>query len=371
MGIMGAGMRSVGIGAGLAVMVTLSASACASSATPDASPTSDAPRTSASTELLTCSDLASLDTVAGVLAAEPADVVEAVQPSDAVDSAVLTAAGGLACSWRVGAGQQIIGDGAGDWAYLSIEMLPGAADDWAPPYAGDTPSEDTRTIAGVEATTASGETGWRVSAPVGSAWVDLSITASGLTSTGSRFEGTPAGEVLDNLATAAETSFASVASASEAQLAWPAIRPREGVARCDGGLSETGIVSALQYGEATTTYTVIDPRVQPIDDLEDAASARVGAFSCELFAEGFGYTDILVVRDGAAIVDGLAAQPDMATALEPVTLEGMADGESAFVARRMDGPRSPLYLTVGETFYAVSSGDGAQTVAEAIIAQTR
>ncbi|WP_138944900.1 hypothetical protein [Plantibacter sp. M259] len=183
--------------------------------------------------------------------------------------------------------------------------------------------------------------------------------------------GHAAGEVLDNLATAAETTFTTVEPASEAQLAWPALAPREGDATCDGGLDEAGIASALQYGEATTTYTVIDPRAQPIGDLEDAASARVGAFSCELFAEGFGYTDILVVRDGATIIDELAAQPDMAAALEPVTLEGAVDGESAFVARRMDGPRSPLYLTVGETFYAVSSGDGAQTVAEAIIAQTR
>ncbi|MBD8467199.1 hypothetical protein IFU30_13070 [Plantibacter sp. CFBP 8798] len=369
MGIRGAGMRSVGISAGLAVMVALSASACASSATPNASPTSDAPSAPASADLLACSDLASLDTVAGVLAAEPADVVEAVQPSDAVDLAVLTAAGGLACSWRVGAGQQMIGDGAGDWAYLSIEILPGAADDWAPPYAGDTPSEDTRTIAGVEATTSSGETGWRVSAPVGSAWVELSITASGLTSTGSRFEGTPAGEVLDNLATAAETTFTTTATATEAQLDWPAVRPREGVARCDGRLGETGIVAALQYGDATTTYTVIDPRTQPIGDLEDAASARVGAFSCELFAEGFGYTDILAVQNGAPIIDELAAQPDIAGALQPITLQGAMDGESALVARRSDGPRSPLYFSLGVWFFAVSSGDGAQTVAEAIIAQ--
>ena len=362
-------MRSVGISAGLAVMVVLTASACGSSATPNTSPTSDAPSTPASADLLACSDLASLDTVAGVLAAEPADVVEAVQPSDAVDLAVLTAAGGLACSWRVGAGQQMIGDGAGDWAYLSIEILPGAADDWAPPYAGDTPSEDTRTIAGVEATTSSGETGWRVSAPVGSAWVELSITASGLTSTGSRFEGTPAGEVLDNLATAAETTFTTVEPASEAQLAWPALAPREGDATCDGGLDEAGIVSALQYGEATTTYTVIDPRAQPIGDLEDAASARVGAFSCELFAEGFGYTDILAVQNGAPIIDELAAQPDIAGALQPITLQGAMDGESALVARRSDGPRSPLYFSLGVWFFAVSSGDGAQTVAEAIIAQ--
>lgn len=363
-------MRSVAVRAGLAALVVVSLSSCASSAAPSASPTSTAESTPASTGLLSCDDLATPDAVALALAAEPAEVVEAVQPSAAVDHAVLGAAGGLACSWRVGTGQQMIGDGAGDWAYLSIEILPGAASDWAPPYAGDTPSEETRTIAGVEATTASGETGWRVSAPVGSAWIDLSVTAAGLTSSGSRFDGTPLGDVLDDLATVAETTFTAVEPATAAQLAWPAVAPRDGDATCDGGLDEAGIASALQVGDATTTYTVVDPRRQPIVDLEDAASARIGAFSCELFAEGFGYTDILVVRDGAAVVEGLAALPDIAAALEPVTLEGAVDGESALVARRTDGPRSPLSFSVGDTFYAVSSGDGAQTVAEAIIAQT-
>ncbi|MGK9147869.1 hypothetical protein KXS11_09620 [Plantibacter flavus] len=351
----------------MAVLTT----SCASMSSPGASPGTSASNTPSSSAPLVCDDLVTQDTVAAVLAAEPADVAEAVEPSDALDLASLAAAGGLACSWRVGEGQQFIGSGGGDWAYLTIRILPDAAGDWVAPYAGDTPSDETRTIAGVEASTTAGETGWRVSAPVGSAWVGLGITSSGLTSSGSRFEGTPTGEVLDNLATAAESAFTTVESASAAQLAWPALPVRDGDARCDGGLDESGIVSALGYGDATTSYTLIDPRTKPVEDLADAVSARLGAFTCELFAEGFGSTDILVLRGAASIIDGLAATPDIRAALESIDLEGAVDGERALLARREDGPRSPLFFTVGDTLYAVNSGDGAQTVAEAIIAQTR
>ena len=75
------------------------------------------------------------------------------------------------------------------------------------------------------------------------------------------------------------------------------------------------------------------------------------------------------MQNGAPIIDELAAQPDIAGALQPITLDGAMDGESALVARRADGPRSPLFFSLGVWFFAVSSGDGAQTVAEAIIAQ--
>jgi len=351
--------------------MVLALASCASAPAQTGAPSTPAPATPTADQLVTCADLVSTDVVAGVLAAEPADVVEAVQPSDAVDLETLTGAGGLACSWRVGAGQQIIGDGQGDWAYLSIDLLPDAADEWVAPYAGDSPSDRTRTIAGIEATTATGETGWRVSAPVGSTWVDLSITASGLTGTGSRFDGTPAGEVLDNLATAAASVFPRIEAASDAQLAWPHLAFRDGDAACDGGLAEAGIVSALGYDDAVVTYTAMDPRQQPVMTLADAAQARLGVFTCELFAEGFGYTDVLVVRGGASIIDELASAKDISAALEPIALTGAVDGESALVARREDGPRSPVYFTVGETFYAVSSGDGPVIVAEAIIAQTR
>lgn len=363
-------MSSVGIRSAVAVMAVMSLASCASAATPSPTPTGS---TSAPSEAdpLACADVASEDAVATALAASGSDVAEAVQPSHAVDLAVLTSAGGLACSWRVGEGQPTIGAEQGDWAYLTIEVLPQAAGEWVAPYAGDVPSDEHRTVADVEATTAISETGWRVSAPVGDAWVDLQITSSGRITGGSRFEDVGDAAVLDTLADIAETTFSAIAAASPEQLAWPALPFREGDAACDGGLKQGGIESALQLDGAAVTYTLVDPRVEPIDTLSDAVVARVGGFTCSLFAEGYGQTQIMVIRDFAPILDTLAAQPDTSSAFESITLEGAVDGESAIAARRDDGPRSPLYFTVGETFYGVTSADGPVTVAEAIIAQTR
>lgn len=363
-------MSSVGIRSAVVVVAVVSLASCASGAAPSPTPTAT---TSALSEAdpLVCADLVSADGVAAALATSSAEVVEAVQPSHSVDLAVLSSAGGLACSWRIGEGQQTIGAEDGDWAYLTIEVLPQAADEWVAPYAGDVPSDERRTIADVEATTAISETGWRISAPVGDAWVDLQITSSGRITGGSRFEGTDDAAVLDTLADAAETTFSAIVAASPEQLTWPTLPFRDGDAACDGGLAQSGIESALQLDGAAVTYTLVDPRVEPIGSLTDAVLARVGGFTCALFAEGYGQTDITVIRDFAPILDQLAAQPDTSSAFEAITLEGAVDGESAVAARRDDGPRSPLYFTVGETFYGVASADGPVTVAEAIIAQTR
>ncbi len=62
--------------------------------------------------------------------------------------------------------------------------------------------------------------------------------------------------------------------------------------------------------------------------------------------------------------------PEMSSALEPIVLEGLVEGETTPQARREDGPPSPLFFSLGQTLYGVSS-DGPTSVAEAIIAQTR
>lgn len=322
---------------------------------------------------LTCSDLVSSDAAVGALTGAdgvPPDLVAAVQPSHAVEHALLAGAGGLACSWRAGTGQMLIGAEHGDWAYLSVAVLPDAAADWVPPYAGDVPSEERRTVGPVEATTSAGETGWRISAPVGSAWVDVRVTASGVISGGSRFEGAPFDSVLDGMMPAAEETFSAVSVATAEQMSWPRLPFREGAALCDGELDQVGIEDALQLDGAPVTYSLRDSRAESIDGLGGAVEARIGVFRCELFAEGFGRTEITVVRDFAPTLGDLMTMPDMSSALEPIVLEGSVDGETALRARRDDGPRAPVYFTLGDTLYEVWS-DGAATVSEAIIAQTR
>lgn len=323
---------------------------------------------------LTCGDLVSPEAAAVALTGAEGvapDLVEAVQPSHAVELAMLTGAGGLACSWRAGEGQLVVGAEQGDWSYLAVEVLPNAAVDWLPPYAGDSPSDERRTVGQVEATTTAGEAGWRISAPVGSAWVEVSITSSGVISGGSRFEGALDSSILDGMMPAAEQTFAAVEVGTSEQMSWPTLPFREGEARCDGGLDRVGIENALQLNGAPVEYTLIDARAETIYGLADAVEARIGVFTCELFAEGFGYTEITVVRDFESIIEELETMPDMSSALEPTVLEGSVGDEIALQARREDGPRSPLFFTLGQTLYGVSSADGPAAVAEAIIAQTR
>ena len=367
-------MRSLRLGTSAAfVLLTVSLTSCA--AVPPVRVPAEPSITAepADTTPLTCADLLSPDAAARALTGADGvtpDLVEAVQPSYAVEHALLTGAGGLSCSWRAGTGQQVIGAEHGDWAYLSVEVLPDAAADWVAPYAGDVPSEEHRTIGRVDATTSSGESGWRISAPVGAAWVELRVTSSGVISGGSRFSGASFDGVLDEMMPAAETTFAAITAASAEQLSWPQLPFREGEARCDGGLDQMGIENALQLDGAPVQYSLVDSRATTIDGLADAVEARIGLFRCELFAEGYGYTEITVVRDFESVIGELATMPDISSALEPVVLDGAVEGETAVQARREDGPRSPVYFTLGQTLYGVSS-DGAATVAEAIIAQTR
>ena len=371
-------MRSLRLGTS-AIFVLLVASLASCAAVPQASapaaPSAPAQPSATAEPVeertpLTCGDLISPDAGARALTGADGvtpDLVEAVQPSYALEHALLTGAGGLACSWRVGTGQLRIGAEAGDWAYLSVEVLPDAAADWIPPYAGDVLSTEHRTVSQIEATTSTGETGWRISAPVGSAWVDVKVTSSGVISGGSRFV---FDNVLDGMIPAAEETFTAISAATAEQLNWPALTFREGEARCDGGLDQVGIENALQLDGAPVEYSLLDSRAETIDGLADAVEARIGMFRCELAAEGVGYTDITVVRDFGSVIGELATMPDISLALEPVVLEGSVAGETALQASRDDGPRAPVYFTVGQTLYGVWS-DGAATVAEAIIAQTR
>ncbi len=365
------------LGIALTGAVLLALTACAPSE-PGAAPSSPAPLPStppsAATGLLGCDDLVGAPAVAAVLTGADGAVpvpVPAVAPSAAFDSMLLGGSGGLACSWRVGEGQQRVGSGDGDWAYLQLSVWPDAAGHWAPLWAGDSPSTETVEVAGVTASVAQGETGWRLSAPVGDSWVSLAVRSSGLMTDTSRFQGMPDGAVAGALAAVAAEAFGVIDAAGPERLAWPALPTRTGDAACTGGLDESGIVAALQLDPVQVAgYAAIDAREGEPDSFEGAVRAAAGVFVCELSTEGFGMTSITVVRGFAPALGALNDGPDTAVAFAPLSLEGAVPPEAAVVAVRDDGPRAPVAFSVGDTLYEVYS-DGAQAVAEAIIAQTR
>ncbi|MCI2956319.1 hypothetical protein MN032_01335 [Agromyces atrinae] len=363
------------LAAPLAAVLLVVLAACASPAptpTPTAEPATPTP--TAASGPLTCDDVASLDTVAAALTradlVAPTPVV-AVQPSSAFDTALLRGAGGLACSWRAGEGQLVEGSGDGEWAYVQVSILPGAAAQYAPVWAGDAPSTETRDVGEVTASTAEGETGWVLSAPVGDAWVQVALRASGLTGDSSFFEGVAPGAVGDAVADVASEVFAAIDGAAPERLTWPALTPRSGDAACTGGLDESGIVSALQVDPSSVLdYAVVDARATAPDSFESAVASAAGVFTCDLRTDGAGSATIAVVRGFASELDVMRSEPDTSSAFSDLPLEGAVEGEGAIVANRSDGPASPVYLTVGDTLYQVYS-DGAEAVAEAIIAQTR
>lgn len=372
-------MTRIVLGVAVSAVLLLGLTACAPPAGEPGGASSPTPGTSdptppAATGLLGCDELLGADTVATVLTGADGAMpvpVAAVQPSAAFDSALLGGAGGLACSWRVGEGQQHLGDGDGDWAYLQLSVLPGAAGQYRPVWAGDTPSTETVEVGGVSASVAQGETGWQLSAPVGESWVSLAVRSSGLMTDSSRFQGAPEGAVAAGLAAAAAEAFGVLEQAAPERLAWPALAARSGGAECTGGLDEAGIASALMLEPGTAvSYAAVDARASEPDSLQGAVRSAAGVFTCELSADGYGVTSITVVRGFAAAFPTLSDGPDVERAFEPIALEGAVPPEQAVVAVREDGPRSPLSFTVGDTLYEVHS-DGAQSIAEAIIAQTR
>ena len=345
--------------------------------TPSPQPTS-APTSTPSpapNEPLTCDGLAPAELVAAALtgadgvAPQP---VPAVQPSTGMLALELAAAGGLNCSWRSGPAPETPNGGSGEVAYLSVRVLPGAATQYQPVWAGDTPSTDTRDVDGITASTAIGESGWQLSAPVGDAWVRLHIAAPGLGTVGSLFDGLDLGTVLDRLAELAAPVFSTLETASPEQLAWPRSESvRQGDAVCNGGLNPQGIGMALQAGVIEAQPS--DPTSTPPQSFDDAAAAAARSFTCDYFVDGVPGPRVTLLV-GAGEQFDLLKQADLATTFEAIDLSAIpsyADGDEAIRPVVTDGPASPVYLKVGNLVYEINGRDHATAVAEAILAQIR
>jgi len=333
--------------------------------TPTASPT-PTPVTSGP---LTCDDLVPADLVATALEGAdgvPVEPVAAANRLDVFDAVLLEGAGGLPCSWRVGGGMPEYNTPS-DWAYLRIDVLPGAAAQWVPIRFGEGPSDVTREIAGVEASVAGGDPGWSISAPIGESWVIVSISAAALTSTGGRFAGTQADVIIDRLADVAEAAFTTLQQATPDQLDWSSVELRQTDAICNGGLDEQGIVAAMQLPAGSAVeYTVWDPTTEAPTRFDGAVRAAARAFSCELQADDGTWLTITTARGFSPLFDRFRA-PDADVALSPLELADAPQDTEAVVAGT--GRGSTVYLSIAGTLYSIH-GEGAPAVAQAIVAQT-
>ncbi|WP_448003265.1 hypothetical protein [Agromyces bauzanensis] len=363
---------AVVVTASLALFALTGCSVPAPTGTP--TPTESPTPTPAASGALTCDDLVPVDLVAAALEGAdgvPVEPVAAANQSYVFDAVLLEGAGGLPCSWRVGGGMPEY-NAPSDWAYLRIDVLPGAAAQWVPIQLGDAPSELTREIAGVEASVAGGDPGWSISAPVGESWVVASISAAALTSTGSRFAGIGAEVIIDRLADVAEAAFTTIQQATPDQLDWPSVELRQTDAICNGGLDEQGIVAALQVPSGSTIeYTVWDPTTEPPMSFVGAVGAAARSFTCELNADDgtqLTWVTITTARGLSPLFDRFG-EPDADVALSPLELADAPQDTEALVSGSGSGRGSTVYLSLGGTLYEIQ-GDGAPEVTQAIVAQT-
>lgn len=343
-------------------------------ATPVATPTSS-PSASPSPEPvasgpLTCDELVPAEVVAAALEGADGVAVEpvaAVKESVAFDQALLTGAGGRACSWRVGAGMPEY-NAPSDWAYLTVEVLPGAGAQWVPLVMGDGPSTMTRPIAGTEASIAGGDAGWRLSAPVAGGWVQATLSAAALTSTGGRFAGLGADTMMDRLAQVGETAFPVLQEADATRLTWPAVAVRQGDALCTGDLDATGILDALGVPEGSAAEIVAsEPDAAAPGSFEEAVADAARTFTCDVHVDGQPVLAITTARGFASLFDRWSAA-DVNLAFTPFELAD-APADARAVGNGAENRAAIAYLAIGDSLYAIE-GAGAPAVAQAIVAQT-
>ncbi|MDJ0350539.1 hypothetical protein [Cryobacterium sp. PH29-G1] len=357
-------------------LVALTGCTAQPSAEPSASatplPTAVVPAAAAS--LYTCDDLASLDDVAHALATVDGTVptpVAAIQPSTTLTDYAVPAIGGLSCSWRVGAaaGDPMEYPAAADWAYLTVEVVPGGAETWAPSSFGDGPADPLTVIDGIEAATGCGDPGCFVSAPVGDAWVEIAMSTIWFGIGKGHFADMPTDAILAQLEPFAASVFTALTGADPGQLVWPMVEHVNRDPACTGALKSQGVARAL--GVDSLEYEIFDSaHIDPIY-FDGYVAQRAGIFSCSVRAAGIMGTSISVGYGLGGVVDLMVTTPDAQAALPTIALEGAVDGEHAVQVCADASGWCTVIFSLGQSAYQVESRTDAVAVAEAIIAQAR
>ncbi|HEY8589700.1 MAG TPA: hypothetical protein VIL55_09135 [Naasia sp.] len=337
---------------------------------PSDTPTPSPTETAAPAGLLECADLVGTDVIATALSAPGStpDVTEAREPSAELVDLAVDAAGGLTCSWRTGsaAGNPLEYRDGDDWTYVTVQVLPDAGTSWSAMLFGDSPVEERIDVAGIETAAACGDPGCAFSAPVGDSWVQVEMRSFNFAIGGSPFGSMPVDDILASLQPIAESTFQTVLDASAEQIDFPQAAPGSVEMKCDGALDPQGIGFAL--GHDGFAYQDDHNATPSVLFLTGYAAYRASMYSC-LGTDGD--TMITVGRELAPVLAAALEQPDTSTGLEPVELQGAADGEVAARACADTTSYCSVLFTIGSTAYQVESRQDAVGIAEAMIAQAR
>ncbi|SEO14125.1 hypothetical protein [Cryobacterium luteum] len=345
--------------------------------------------TPAAASVYTCDDIAALDDVAPAFVTADGTTpppVAAIQPAYALTEYAVPALGGLSCSWRVGpaVGNPMQDSVATDWAYVSVKVVPGGADSWAPYAVGDTfslgdgPSDTAMTIGGIEAAAGCGrDSGCFISAPVGDAWVEIVLSTRWNTLDGGYYSGLTPDAILAQMQPLAASVFTALTDAQPGQLVWPAVDLVERERDCTGALGSQGIAMAL--GVDSLEYEVRSQSTVGKTYFDNYVSQRSGVFTCsvqvdgvpvDLHAAGLLGTSVTVGYDLAGLVDTMVSTPD-SQALPTVALKGAVEGEHAVQICADHTTFCIMLFSLGQSAYQVESNRDTVAIAEAIIAEAR
>jgi hypothetical protein len=111
----------------------------------------------------------------------------------------------------------------------------------------------------------------------------------------------------------------------------------------------------------------VEPNAVEPRSFGEAVNAAARTFDCRLEADGMPSLRISTARGFAALLDRLVA-PDGDAAFTPFDLAD-APADAQAVTNSEDGRASTAYLSIGGSLYRIE-GEGAQAVAQAIVAQT-
>ena len=355
---------------------------------PPIEPSPSVAPTPVAASVYTCDDIAALDDVAPVFVTADGTAptpVAAIQPAFNLTEYAVPVLGGLSCSWRVGpAAPNPMQDPVDfDWAYVSVKVVPGGADSWAPYTVGDGfsfgdgPSGTAMTIGGIEAATGCGrDSGCFISAPVGDAWVEIVLSTNWIQRDGWYFSGLTPDAILAQMQPLAASVFTALTDAQPGQLVWSAVDLVEREPDCSRALGSEGIATAL--GVDSLEYEVWSA-TNGSTSFDNYVAQQSGVFHCAVHAEGVPVdliaagvlgTSVTVGYDLAGLVDTMVSTPD-SQALPTIALEGAVEGEHAVQICSDITPFCIMLFSLGQSAYQVESNSDTVAIAEAIIAHTR
>lgn len=250
----------------------------------------------------TCDDIAALEDVANVFIGADGAVptpIAATQPATTLTDHAVPVIGGLSCSWRVGLpADNLLYTAAlpdSNWPYLTVRVLPGAAASWTPNVLQNEPVDARTSVGSIEAAAACGSQECFISAPVGTAWIEIAMSLSWFETFGWISAGWSTDTVLAQMQPLATSVFTVVTDAVPGQLVWPAV-------------------------------AIVDSSDPMYRNFDSYVASSAGLVDCALVADGRGLA--ITVGDGlAGVVDAMASVTDTDTAMTPIVLQGAIDGE--------------------------------------------